>query len=219
MSATGRTRDPLRRERIIGAATRLFSRQGYQTVNLNEIGTEAGIVGSGIYRHFDSKMAILIELLDQLTDRLNTDAERIARDEPDALTALVLLLSAQIRRTLDDRQLYSVYLQEARHLPAGDFERLRLKQRRYIGVWQEVLLVVRPDITPELARTTILATVSGTHSVLRYHPRMDAENLHNSLFLIGCRSLGIFDQVQSRGVTPESLAANHVWPTDPQPVK
>lgn len=218
MSATGRTRDPQRRERIIDAATTLFSRHGYQAVNLNDIGTEAGIVGSGIYRHFDSKIAILIDLLDQVTDRLNADAERIARDEPDALTALVSLLSAQIRRTLEDRQLYSVYLQEARHLPEVDYERIRLKQRRYIGVWQEVLLVVRPDLTPELARTTIHATVSGTHSVLRYHPTLQGETLHNTLLEIGCRSLGIFGLVESRGVTPESLALGHVRPAEPVPV-
>ena len=41
-----------------------------------DIGAEAGIVGSGIYRHFDSKTAILVAMADRVMDRLMAGARR-----------------------------------------------------------------------------------------------------------------------------------------------
>lgn len=208
MSDSKRTRDPMRRDRILEAAATLFSQHGYQAVNLNDIGTEAGIVGSGIYRHFANKMGILVELLDQLTDRLLRDADEIARNEPDALTALVALLSAQIERTIEDRELYLVYIQESRHLPEDDYERLRLKQRRYIAVWRDVLLVVRPELDAELARTTIHAAISATHSVLRYHSPVPLAQLRDELLAIGCRTLGVSGALPARTASPVEFVAS-----------
>jgi AcrR family transcriptional regulator len=75
----GAVRDPDRRERILDAAADLMARNGYQGVNMTDIGSAAGIVGSGIYRHFDSKNAILVELLDRVVDRLLADAEATLR--------------------------------------------------------------------------------------------------------------------------------------------
>lgn len=199
LSEGRRTRDPQRRERILSAATALFSRYGYQSVNLNDIGTEAGIVGSGIYRHFDSKAAILIELLDRVIDKLNADAAQTVREEDDPLIALVSMLSAQIRVTLDDRHLYRVYVQESRHLPVEDLERLRMKQRLYVSRWQQVLLATRSELTPEQARVTIHAAISVAHSVLRYHPALPPDELHDLLLEIGCRTLGIDHLLQERG--------------------
>lgn len=60
-----RRRDPDRAERILAAAARLIASRGFHGVGMAEIGAEAGIVGSGIYRHFPSKEAILVALLDR----------------------------------------------------------------------------------------------------------------------------------------------------------
>ena len=48
-----RRRDPARKDRILAAAADLVARRGYHAVGMADIGAEAGIVGSGIYRHFD----------------------------------------------------------------------------------------------------------------------------------------------------------------------
>jgi hypothetical protein len=54
-----RTRDPERRSRILAAAADLVARKGFHAVSVAEIGAAAGITGSGIYRHFDRKTAVL----------------------------------------------------------------------------------------------------------------------------------------------------------------
>jgi AcrR family transcriptional regulator len=45
----------VRKERILAEAATLIARRGYLGVNLADIGGAAGIVGSGIYRHFDRR--------------------------------------------------------------------------------------------------------------------------------------------------------------------
>src|SRR5262245_47620779 len=69
--SSGRRRpDPERRERILSAAAELTARRGFHTIGMADIGAEAGIVGSGVYRHFASKDAILVALLDRVMGRL-----------------------------------------------------------------------------------------------------------------------------------------------------
>ncbi|MBY0288391.1 MAG: TetR/AcrR family transcriptional regulator [Mycobacteriaceae bacterium] len=69
-----RRRDPDRRARILAAAAALAARHGFHAVAMDEIGDEAGIVGSGVYRHFSDKQNILVALLDQDMARLQSEA-------------------------------------------------------------------------------------------------------------------------------------------------
>jgi AcrR family transcriptional regulator len=57
-------------ERILAAAADLIARKGYHAVSIAEIGAAAGITGSGIYRHFDSKSSVLVDLFDRVIDGL-----------------------------------------------------------------------------------------------------------------------------------------------------
>ena len=52
------------------AAAALGARRGFDAISMADIGAEAGIVGSGVYRHFDSKTAILVAMADRVMDRL-----------------------------------------------------------------------------------------------------------------------------------------------------
>jgi len=67
-----RRRDPDRKERILVAAAALGAARGFDAISMSDVGAEAGIVGSGVYRHFDSKTAILVAMADRVMDRLMT---------------------------------------------------------------------------------------------------------------------------------------------------
>jgi len=72
-----RVRDPGRKQRILTAAAELSARRGFHAISMADIGAEAGIVGSGIYRHFGSKTSILVALLDQVMDRFANGATAV----------------------------------------------------------------------------------------------------------------------------------------------
>jgi AcrR family transcriptional regulator len=104
-------------------------------VAMDEIGAEAGIVGSGVYRHFASKNDLLVALLDQAMQRLQNRATTIVAQTDDDHVALSLLVRDHIRVALHDRDILAVYHREAHSLPDADRRRLRREQRHYIEEW------------------------------------------------------------------------------------
>src|SRR6476620_10091035 len=88
-----RRRDPGRKERILVAAAALGARRGFDAISMADIGAEAGIVGSGVYRHFDSKTAILVAMADRVMDRMMGRAAEIISAGLDAGQSRKLLVS------------------------------------------------------------------------------------------------------------------------------
>lgn len=192
-----RVRDPMRRERILTAAAALMAQHGYHMANLSDIGAEAGIVGSGIYRHFDGKPAILLEFFDRVMDRLICDAEDSLRHAGDGIWTLEHLVTAQVQFTMDERQLYQVYLNEARNLPPADLSRLREKQRSYVGIWQETLLSLRPELSAAESQVLVQAAINVIHSILLYRPALERGDLETLLIDASMRTLGIVEGAQT----------------------
>src|SRR5580698_1902988 len=98
-----RRRDPGRKERILVAAAALGARRGFDAISMADIGAEAGIVGSGVYRHFDSKTSILVAMADRVMDRLMTRSAEIVAACPDDRLSLSMLVRDQIEVALTDR--------------------------------------------------------------------------------------------------------------------
>jgi AcrR family transcriptional regulator len=191
VSTTRRVRDPERKERILEAAATLIARHGYLGVNVTDIGAAAGIVGSGLYKHFDSKVAILVALFDQVVDRLIVDAEQSLRTSESAEGTLAALVRGQIRFTVAERSLCQVYLAESRNLPDQDLRRLRWKQRHYIDLWQEALSSVRQDLTPAQVQVLVHAAISAAQSWLRYRSHMTPAELAAFLENLTCSMLAV----------------------------
>jgi AcrR family transcriptional regulator len=191
-----RVRDPERRERILLAATDLIARHGYLGVSLGEIGAAAGIVGSGIYRHFDNKSGILVELFDRVVDHLVADAESDLGASTDPVATLRMLVAGHVRFTMDELLLCRVYLQEAHNLPGDDQQRLRQKQRTYVGIWRDVLCAARPGLLGAQAQALVHAAIAAIHSVLHFRPDLTAAETSALLATAAERVLGI-DRTQN----------------------
>ncbi|MDV7353662.1 TetR/AcrR family transcriptional regulator [Rhodococcus oxybenzonivorans] len=193
-SGATRVRDPERRERIIDAAAVLISQRGYLGVSLSDIGSAAGIVGSGIYRHFDNKGAILVEMFDRVVDHLVDSAEQSFTVSPDSQTTLGILVNDQVELVLRDRALCQVYVREARNLPEQGRLKLRWKQRHYVALWEDALRVLRPETDSETARLVVRAAISSIHSVLNINSELPTARAAVSLRDAACRVLQIEPQ-------------------------
>lgn len=55
--------DRIARERLLGAATRLFTARGYAAASVREIVEDAGVSKPALYYHFGSKEGIYLEIL------------------------------------------------------------------------------------------------------------------------------------------------------------
>lgn len=62
-----------RREQILDAATRAFSRTGYAATGLDDVAAVAGISRAILYRHFESKAQLYRHVLDRVRERLDAE--------------------------------------------------------------------------------------------------------------------------------------------------
>ena len=60
----------LRRDEILNVAAALFARQSYPATSMNDIAGACGTSKARLYHYYESKEAILFDLLDRYTQRL-----------------------------------------------------------------------------------------------------------------------------------------------------
>src|SRR3954465_8922174 len=169
MTDSVRTRDPDRRERTLRAAAELVAERGFHAVSMADIGAAAGIVGSGVYRHFDSKSAVLVALLDEGMARLRAGAaEAVGSARPDA-EVLDELVRDQVRFAVDESVLVRLWLREVQTLPDGDQRRLRRLQRHYVEEWVHSLRELRPELSDADARARVHVAIGAIQSAATWN--------------------------------------------------
>jgi AcrR family transcriptional regulator len=158
-AATNRGRE--RRQQLLRATADLVAERGYHAVGVTEIGAAAGVTGAAIYRHFGTKMDLLVALMDQVVDGLQERAAVATR----AKRPLDSLISAHVEFALRNRAIIAVYDQEAHNLPPNDLRRLRRKQRAYVNQWATVLSEILPSQSAQEALARVQATFGLLNSV------------------------------------------------------
>lgn len=159
------------------AAADLVARKGFHAVSIAEIGAAAGITGSGVYRHFESKSAVLVALFDRVIDELLRDQQKILDTTSDLGRALDLLIAGQVKFVVGDRELAQVYYNEINNLPEVDRRRLRRKQRLYLEEWVHLVNEQRTDLTDTEARTVVHAVIGAIQSPLFHNTGLAQERL------------------------------------------
>jgi AcrR family transcriptional regulator len=190
LAAPTRIRDPERKERILAAAADLVARNGYHAVSMADIGAAAGITGSGIYRHFVSKSALLVALFDRVMDRLLDEEQEIVAEETDLGEALRRLLARQVEFVVADHEVLVVYHREINNLPEEDRRRLRRKQRLYVEEWVHLLNELRPELPDTDARVMVHAAIGAIQSTLFHNSGLADEHLRGLLTRAGWAVLG-----------------------------
>jgi AcrR family transcriptional regulator len=81
------------RQEILGSAERQFTAEGVNS-SLETVAKNAGVGSATLYRHFPTREALLAEVLQGRSDRLDTETERIAAivDPGTALTEWLLAM-------------------------------------------------------------------------------------------------------------------------------
>ncbi len=164
-----RRRDPGRKQQILEAAAQLFAQSGFHAVSMEDIGAAVGITASAIYRHFDSKPAVLVAMFDRVIDRLLSEGQLVAADTgADPRASLDALIAGQIAFVVDDRDVAQVYFREIANLPTADQRNLRRKQRLYLEEWVHLLTELRPELDDLTARTLVHCAIGAIQSSLQH---------------------------------------------------
>jgi AcrR family transcriptional regulator len=68
---TARTRDA-RRQQILGAARRCFTRNGFQATSMQDIFAESGLSAGAVYSHFTGKDEIITAIAEDVIDQITS---------------------------------------------------------------------------------------------------------------------------------------------------
>jgi TetR/AcrR family transcriptional regulator, cholesterol catabolism regulator len=152
-------------ERILSAASRLFSEHGYKSTTLNDIAEQVGLHKTSLFHYFKSKEEILMRVMDEsLRDHIPA-LKRIG-DDPDLRPEekLKLALKQQIVVLCTYRDHINVYLTEAKSLPLRKRERYNKTRKQYETFFEGIIRQVQEDkesnlfkgLDPRLVRLGIL---------------------------------------------------------------
>lgn len=106
-------RSQQRHERILDAATHVFSTKGYHATLVDEIAAEARTSKGGVYFHFPNKQSIFLALLDRLAELLRERIEVAVAEQTDPLARADAALHVVLDTFGSHRRLARLFLVEA----------------------------------------------------------------------------------------------------------
>ncbi|MCT2584618.1 TetR/AcrR family transcriptional regulator [Actinophytocola gossypii] len=111
-----------RKQQILVAARDLFVEHGYPNVAMTAVAEKVGITAGALYRHFDTKAALLESVM----------VDNFAwLDEPLSATSFGEAVDDVLARVIDRPYLSDLWIHELRYLPDAQARTLRRRMRRW----------------------------------------------------------------------------------------
>ncbi|WP_338889060.1 TetR/AcrR family transcriptional regulator [Rhodococcus sovatensis] len=142
-----------RRTELLAIAARLFAQRGYAQTTVRDIADEAGILSGSLYHHFDSKEAMLTEILHQFMGDLCETFAGVVAESPSARAAFEGLVRASFQRIHELPDPVALYQNESGlFMSAAEFRFVADASREVERIWRGVLDSGRDagDFRPDL---------------------------------------------------------------------
>ena len=143
-----------KRHALRRGAARYFARHGYDRASMVGAARECGVSKALIYHYYDSKNALLFDILDTYLAELVEVVEAAARQ------GLPGLIQAILSTYEDADAEHKLQIDALATLPADLQAPLIHHQRRLVGIMSSAIAETRPDLPPDRLRATTM-TVFG----------------------------------------------------------
>jgi AcrR family transcriptional regulator len=189
-----------RRERILTSAAALFARKGVAATTVREIADEAGILSGSLYHHFESKEAMVDEIVTSYLDDLRARYKHVLDGESHPRTRLHDLIVASLEVVEAHPHATEIYQNDVNYLTQFErFSYLKTAGREVQSIWLDVINagvrqgVFRPDLDPKilyrLMRDAVWLSVRWFRPTGDYPTARLAEDC-TTLFLDGLAAAG-----------------------------
>ncbi len=129
-----------RREQLLGIAATLFAERGFRNTTVRDIADAAGILSGSLYHHFDSKEAMVDELLDTFQQQLFETFEEIVASDRSPRSKLESVVRVSFEAIDQHHSEVAIFQNDAAYLSGFDrFGYLVERNARFERLWLGVL--------------------------------------------------------------------------------
>lgn len=129
-----------RRETILGTAAALFARKGVAATTVRQIADEVGILSGSLYHHFDSKEAMVDEIISSFLRDLEERYAKVLAQEVNARARLHDLIVASLEVVEAHPHAAEIYQNDVNYLLGIErFSYLRNAGRQVQDTWLRVI--------------------------------------------------------------------------------
>jgi TetR/AcrR family transcriptional regulator, cholesterol catabolism regulator len=157
------------KERILNAAAQIIRQKGFHATSMQDIADAVDLQKASLYHHFSGKQEILLMLLDQAVDFLNSRVEVVIDQPLPADEKLRAAIHALLDALAERRDLISVLLLEyrsldehsrARHIPRRDRNENQWRRIVQEGVDSGIFRELDAGLTARLMLSALNWTVT-----------------------------------------------------------
>jgi AcrR family transcriptional regulator len=146
-----------RRERILASAAALFARKGVAATTVREIANEVGILSGSLYHHFESKEAMVDEIISSYLEDLRSRYKEVLTHDSDPRDRLRHLVQVSLETVEAHPYATEIYQNDVNYLRQFDrFAYLKNAGKEVQNTWLEVINggisqgVFRSDVDPKI---------------------------------------------------------------------
>jgi TetR/AcrR family transcriptional regulator, cholesterol catabolism regulator len=140
MPSAAVTSTPNRRDELLGIAATLFAERGFRNTTVRDIADAAGILSGSLYHHFDSKEAMVDELLDSFQSELFTTYDDIVASDRSPREKLDAVVRASFEAIDQHHSEVAIFQNDAAYLAGFErFAYLAERNARFEKLWVGVL--------------------------------------------------------------------------------
>lgn len=180
-----------RRDEILQIAARLFAQNGFKNTTIKDIATAAGVRSSTLYHHFESKEAIVDEILVRFHEDLFGQYHSLLASDLDPQEKLVEAIRVSFAATNEQRDAVAIFENEAEYLGQQErFAYLAQRNDESREFWITLISqgaeagVLRDDIDVKVAYRFIRDTVWAAARWHRSDDELGHQHVADNLLLI-----------------------------------
>ena len=171
-----------RRARMCRTAAQLFRDRGYDATSVSDVARALGMTKAGLYHHFESKEALLFEIimygLERVRDEVIVPVQQI-RDPQERLQQLIV---RHARIATRGQGAVTQLGDEMRSLPAASRKQVERRMRVYVDLIRGTLVELKAagklrDVDPTVATFSVIGMILWLPRWFRQSGRLDQETV------------------------------------------
>lgn len=175
-----------RRARMCRTAAQLFRDRGYDATSVSDVARALGMTKAGLYHHFDSKEALLFEIMMYGLERVRDEVivpVRTVRDPEERLRQLIV---RHARIATRGHGAIAHLGDEIRALPASARRQVEQRMRIYFDLIRDTLTELKAagrlrDVDPTVAAFSLLGMILWLPRWFRVGGRLDQASVANDI--------------------------------------